>query len=383
MDNLVRRLGRRYDWMITLSRRARRPFRVLAASIGALVTVHQLTWPAWGATLARLTLIFTVLAGGWFLTSLLFVVEQSTLPRLRVDVTDNLRARSYRTQLILLRRVTAVAVAVFVFIIILLSFEEVRKYSGSIVASAGVVAAVATFASNALLSNLVAGLQIAFSGSLRLQDVVVVEREWGRVEAITLTYVILHIWDDRRLVLPTSYFTNRPFENWTRTQAPLIGDVYVAADWTVNIGLLREQLRDMLNVQEMWDRRVGIIQLVDADGGHLRLRALVSARDAPTLWDLRCLTREHLARCVAAQHASPRARAELDKEQPPQPIWTETFHPHRRRGDRFFSGDPESADRGASFRGPGGDRVPAPSGDGHGDHAGDGHGGHGGDGGAR
>jgi small-conductance mechanosensitive channel len=360
VDILVRRLAGRYWWMTNLSRRGRRPFRFLVGTLAALLAVTFLAPPIWGGALSRYLLILVIIAAGWLLTSLLFVLEEGALPRLRTDVSDNRRARAARTQLIVLRRVTGVTVAVLAVASILLTFREVRAIGTSLLASAGVVAAVAAFAANALLSNVVAGLQIAFSGSLRLEDVVVVENEWGRVEEITLTYVVLHVWDDRRLVLPTSYFTNKPFQNWTRTASPLIGEVLLDVDWMIDLDPLREQLRQMLSDSALWDGRVCVVQMVDAVGGSLTVRALVSAPDAPTLWDLRCMAREHLARCVRGQRAQPRSRAELEMETRTA-AYNETYHPHRRRGDRFFSGDRESRDRGDSFKGPQGDDAPEPS----------------------
>jgi len=159
----------------------------------------------------------------WLVGALLFVLEDSALPRLRTDVEDNRHARTVRTQVMVLRRVTVAVVAILGVGVALTTFREVRLLGTSVIASAGVVAAIAAFATNALLGNVIAGLQIAFSGSLRLDDVVVVEGQWGRVEEITLTYVVVHVWDDRRLILPTSYFTTQVFENWTHTEVAAPG----------------------------------------------------------------------------------------------------------------------------------------------------------------
>ena len=130
----------------------------------------------------------------------------------------------------------------------------------------------------------------------------VVEGEWGRVEDITLTYVVLHLWDDRRLVLPTSYFLKTPFENWTRTQSALLGTVELDLDWTVPVDAMRQEMRSMLEGNDLWDGRVSVLQVTAATQGFVRLRALVSAADAGKLWDLRCLVREHLVDWVQRQH---------------------------------------------------------------------------------
>jgi hypothetical protein len=164
-----------------------------------------------------------------------------------------------------------------------------------------------------VLGNMLAGLQIAFGKSLRLDDVVVVEGEWGRIEEITLTYVVVRIWDDRRLIMPTSYFTTKPFENWTRTSAALTGTVELDVDWAVPMPRLRAKLTAVLEDNPLWDERTNVLQVTDAVGGAIRVRALVSAHDAPTLWDLRCAVRESLVTWLREQHgeALPRVRGEL------------------------------------------------------------------------
>lgn len=354
VDWPIRRLGRRYPWMSDLSRRCRRSFRFLAAASTTLVAMHAFA-PHGGWMVAKHVAMILVIGGAaWFITALLFVLEDGALPRLRTDITDNRHVRSIRTQLIVLRRVTAVVVSVFAVGATLLTFREVRIVGTSLLASAGVAAAIAAFATNALLSNVVAGLQIAFSGALRLDDVVVVEGEWGRVEEITLTYAVVHIWDDRRLILPTSYFTTRPFENWTHTGSALLGEVLMDVDWAIDLDPLREDLMRSLAATPLWDGRVCVVQMVDAVGGNLTIRALVSALDAPTLWDLRCVAREVLANCVLEQRAAPRTRAEFEA-----PV---AIHPHpsasatiRADGtDRVFSGTMRANARGDSFGGPDG-----------------------------
>ncbi len=350
---IVRRAGRRLSWMNDLSRRARRPFRFLAAAIAALVSALMLA-PAHGWHIAVHVLTILVIAGGaWFVSALLFVLEDGALPRLRTDVSDNRRVRAVRTQVILLRRVTAVVIAVLAFAGVLLTFQEARVVGASLLASAGVAAAIAAFATNTLLGNVVAGLQIAFSGSLRLDDVVVVEGQWGRVDAITLTYVVVHIWDDRRLILPTSYFTTRPFENWTHTASPLLGEILMDVDWVIDLEPLRVDLHRMLSESSLWDGRVGVVQMVDAVGGNVTIRALVSASDAPTLWDLRCHAREQLVMCIRRQGAEPHARTEIAVAGNPTEPTRHLYPWAARTSDRVFSGDDRSWTRGASFKGPG------------------------------
>jgi small-conductance mechanosensitive channel len=273
VDALVRRAGRRIGLLSQVSARTRTPLRAFAMTVGLGdglgVFVPDGRWVA-----ARHVVVLAGIgAAAWLLTALLFVLEDSALPRLRVDRQDNRHARAMRTQLSILRRVTAVAVAVFAVGASLMTFQDVRLVGSSVLASAGLVAAVAAFATNTLLGNVVAGIQMAFSGSLRLDDVVVVEGEWGRIEELTLTYVIVRIWDDRRLVLPSSYFTTQPFQNWTHTTSQLTGVVMLDVDLGVDMPGLRAALRSLADGDPRWDGRVCTAQMIDAVDGLARVRA--------------------------------------------------------------------------------------------------------------
>ena len=184
----------------------------------------------------------------------------------------------------------------------LMTFPAARAAGASVLASAGIVAAIAAFAAQALLGNVFAGLQLAFGGALRLDDVVIAEDTWARVEEITLTYVVLRVWDDRRLIVPSSYFTTKPFENWTRTGAALLGTVEIDLDWSAPFDRMRAELDRVLTATPLWDGRVGLLQVTDAVGAFVRVRALVSAIDAPTLFDLRCHVRERLIGWLRQHH---------------------------------------------------------------------------------
>jgi small-conductance mechanosensitive channel len=354
----MRRLGRRAPTVALVTHRVRRPFRLLAASIAAAVGIAVFGDGGRGWSIAgHATAILVIAAAAWLAIAVLYAVEAGALPRVAVDVPDNRRARAVRTQLTMLRRVIAVAIAVIALGVALTTFREVRLVGTSVLASAGVAAAVAAFATNALLGNVIAGLQIAFSGSVRLDDIVVVagvmDGEWGRIEEITLTYVVVHVWDDRRLVVPTSYFTTKSFENWTHTGSELIGQVLLDVDWVVDVDGVRTRLRELLTASPLWDGRVCVAQVVDAAGGNVQIRALVSATDAPSLWDLRCVVREGLVSWVRDRDAAPRLRAEVGGEQPHpgRPVPAQAGAP---RDERVFSGDAASRARGESFSGPDG-----------------------------
>jgi small-conductance mechanosensitive channel len=348
------RAGRRVHLLGELANRSHRPFQLLAVvyvlEIGLRSSGLSGGWR--GPVVHALDLVL-IGAAAWLLTGLLFVIEDGALTRFRTDVRDNQQARTVHTQVQVIRRFTAVSVAVIAIGAMLMTFREARLVGTSLLASAGVAAAIAAFAAQTLLSNVFAGLQLAFGKSLRLDDVVVIDNEWGRIEDITLTYIVLHIWDDRRLILPTSYFTTHPFENWTRNESSLLGSVEFDLDWAVPVDDMREELRTVLTRTSEWDGRVSVLQVTDAVDGNVHLRALVSAPDAPTLWDLRCLVRERLVTWLREQHpeALPKTRAEVGAEVRPPGDGRITL-PVRDVDARVFGGDAQGRQRARDFTGP-------------------------------
>jgi small-conductance mechanosensitive channel len=349
------RISRRARVIQELTIRAHRPAQLVAVVYAFEVGLRISGWyGSWRGPMIHTLDLVAIGAGAWLLTGLLFVVEDLALTRFRTDVRDNRQARTVHTQVRLVRRATAVVVAMLAVAAMFTTFREVRLIGASVLASAGVAAAVATFAAQALLGNVLAGLQIAFGKSLRLDDVVVIEGEWGRVEAITLTYVVLHIWDDRRLIMPTSYFTTHRFENWTRSESSLLGAVEFELDWTVPVEQMRDELRTALTDTTMWDGRVSVLQVTDAVRGLVRLRAVVSAGDAPTLWDLRCHVRERLICWVRDRHpaALPRLRAEVGAEVRPTGGTERTILPAGDRDARVFGGNAAGRERAREFTGP-------------------------------
>jgi small-conductance mechanosensitive channel len=251
------------------------------------------------------------------------IIMDLALRRYRTDVSDNRHARRIHTQISVIRRIGIAGFAVLAMGAMLLTFPAFRAAGASVLASAGIAGVIAGLAAQSLLSNVFAGMQIVFSEALHLDDVVVVEKQWGRIEEITLTYVVVRIWDDRRLVLPTSYFLTTPFENWTRTEAAVIGAVELDLDWSVPVDSLRGELELALKENERWDGRTCTLQVTEATGSYVRIRALVSAHDAPTLWDLRCDVRERLVEWIRQEYpaALPKLRAEVAG---PSPLQLET-----------------------------------------------------------
>jgi hypothetical protein len=279
----------------------------------------------------------------------LLFLEDLGLKRYRTDVRDNRAARRMRTQVLILRRLTVSVVVVVALGAALLSFPGVRAVGASLLASAGLISVVAALAAQSTLANVFAGIQLAFSDAIRLDDVVIAEEEWGWIEEITLSYVVVRLWDDRRMVLPSTYFTSTPFQNWTRRNSELLGAVEMDVDWGVDVGAMRAELERVVGDTDLWDGRTQVLQVTDAVGGAVRVRALVTAVDAGTLFDLRCHVREQLVSWVQRQDTPglPRTRVELVEASgvraaPPD-------EDSDRRG--VFSGDPRAEERGALFRG--------------------------------
>jgi small-conductance mechanosensitive channel len=311
---LARRLRRWDPVLASLPGRARHPFRALTVVIALLVARPEEGASPETADRFRHTLVLLLIAvGAWLLARLALVAQEAALRNQDLSVPDNLRVRRLHTQVILLRRITVAVIAVTAVAAMLLTFASVRTIGASLLASAGVVGIVVGLAAQTTLSNVFAGLQLAFSDELRLDDVVVVEQEWGRVEELTLTYVVIRLWDERRLVLPTTYFTQTPFQNWTRHESRVIGSVLLHVDYSLPVAPLRQELQRVLEESPLWDRREWVLQVVDTTPTTMVLRALMSSADAPSNWDLRCDVRERLLAFLAGHYPEqlPRIRADV------------------------------------------------------------------------
>lgn len=233
--------------------------------------------------------------------------------RFDIDTADNLRARQVTTQIVVLERVVGVIIVIIALAVGLMTIPGVRQWGASLLASAGVIGLVVGFAAQQTIANVFAGIQIAITQPVRIDDAVIIDGEWGRVEEITLTYIVVRIWDKRRLVVPISYLLEKPFQNWTRNTASIIGSVYLYADYTVDVDALRLEQSRVLASTELWDGEVDVIQVTDATEQTVELRCLVSAADSPQAWDLRCLVREHLISVLQSGQpaALPRQRMRL------------------------------------------------------------------------
>ncbi|SBT04980.1 conserved membrane hypothetical protein [Candidatus Accumulibacter aalborgensis] len=231
------------------------------------------------------------------------------------DIADNLRARSVHTQARVLSRTVMSLVGLVGVASILMTFPGVRQIGASLLASAGVAGLVAGIAARPVLGNLIAGLQIALTQPIRIDDVLIVEGEWGKVEEITGSYVVVRIWDERRLIVPLEWFIQHPFQNWTRSTSQLIGTVLLWVDYAMPLEPLRQELERVCRAAPEWDGRVCLLQVTETTERAMQVRALVSARDASNAWDLRCRVREALVVFVQEGYASylPRLRASFDR----------------------------------------------------------------------
>jgi small-conductance mechanosensitive channel len=316
IEHLVRRTQSRSSGPIWLSmqRRCRRPFRITLAIAAVLIALPSAGLSGLALQLSRQVLVLVLIGVvAWLLIRLSRVAEDLALTRIDVDVSDNRRARRLRTQILLFRRMIAVLLIVVAFAAAAMTIPSARAVGASFLVSAGVLSVVAGLAAQATLANLLAGLQIAFTDPIRIDDVVVVNEEWGRIHEITLTYVVVRTWDNRRLILPISWFTNHAFQNWTRNEARVVGSIVLHVDFTVPVDDLRSEMYRLVQESPLWDGLDWVLQVVDTTPTTVVLRGLVSSFDAPTNWDLRCEIREKLLLYLQTRHrdALPRFRADL------------------------------------------------------------------------
>ncbi|MEV0898563.1 mechanosensitive ion channel domain-containing protein [Actinoplanes sp. NPDC049802] len=356
VHRVMLRLGRESPLAADLARKVHRPLLVTVTLVAVqqAIRIWAGDFPGRSGVMHVLVLL-CIAAFAWLVGAMLLVLEDMALARWRTDVPDNLKSRRIKTQVVMLRRVTVAGIVVLTIGVMLMTFPDIRALGASVLASAGLISVVAALAAQSTLGNMFAGLQLAFSDAIRVDDVVVVEQEWGRIEEITLTYVVVQIWDDRRLILPTSYFTTKPFQNWTRTGSAVLGTAEIDVDWSTPVEPVRAELQRVCESSDLWDGRVCVLQMTEATDGRVRLRALVSAGDAAALWDLRCLVRERLVGWIW-QHqrtALPRMRAEVESV-PAEPFRADGHAGPGPSSDaaRVFSGGLDGDTRGVVFGGP-------------------------------
>jgi small-conductance mechanosensitive channel len=305
-----------------MSRRLRKPALLALVLLAVQIPLAQMEGavdPSWSGLIgvarhaASILIIATIV---WLLIRLLLAGEDVVDNYFRLDVQDNLRARQVHTQMVVLRRVVTTLLIIVGGAAILMTFPRARQLGTSLLASAGIAGIVIGLAARPTVTNLIAGVQIAFTRPINLDDVVIMEGEWGRIEQITTTYVVVKVWDDRRLIVPLSRILEQPFQNWTRKTSQLLGTVFLYTDYAAPLEGMRAELKRLCEESGKWDGRVCLIQITDATERAMQVRALVSAKDAGTLWDLRCFVREGLIRWLSTNHPEslPRLRAEVEEE---------------------------------------------------------------------
>ncbi|MEV5507085.1 mechanosensitive ion channel family protein [Streptomyces orinoci] len=305
-DHLLRRLeGRQPETPLWgLLHRARTPFRVtLCAAL--LRGGYESAKLAKGHHTAVGQVLTLVLIGAcaWLAIRVAAALVESGYARYATGVArDPARLRRVRTQVTLIQRIVTAAVSVVAAAAMLLTFPAMRAAGTSLLASAGVLGVVAGIAAQSTLGNLFAGLQIALGDMVRIGDTVVVGGEWGTIEEITLTYLVVATWDERRITMPVSYFTGRPFENWSRGDPRMTGTVFFHLDHSAPLDLMREQLEGLLRGCAEWDGRAWSLAVTDTTPTTIQVRALVTAKDASDIWTLRCLVRERMVEWLRREH---------------------------------------------------------------------------------
>ena len=275
-----------------------------------------------GTIVVHALYIALVVVGAWLAFQCTYVIEDAALSRLGLERADNLKLRRVQTQIHVFRKVAAVAIVVIAGAAVLFSFANVRAAGAGLLASAGIVAILAGVAARPVASNLIAGIQIAITQPIRVDDVVVLDGHWGRIEEITLSYVVIRVWDLRRLVVPISYLITTPFENWTRTTSDILGFVHLEVDYTAPVEAMRERFEEICRASPNWDGNVATLQVTGIGPSTMQIRCLMSAADSSKSWDLQCTVREQLIAFLRDEHPEALAHLRLAATAPAGPAST-------------------------------------------------------------
>jgi small-conductance mechanosensitive channel len=314
---VLRKLAQRKGSVLgqSMVHHGKKPTRWILPLLAILIVLPGLPLPHMLlAALEHITGIGLIAAIAWLAILLIEVTADVLTSRYRIDVADNLQARRIQTQFQMLHRVSVILVSVIALAVVLMTFPAIKHIGVSLLASAGVVSLIVGMAMKDTFANLIAGVQIAFAQPFRIGDAVVIESEWGWIEEIGMMYVVVRIWDLRRLVLPLSYFLTNAFQNWTRTSAELLGHCFIYADYTVPVEPLRAELRRICESTPLWSKQVCVLQVSDLFQTNMQLRALMDARNSSDAWDLRCLVREKLIDFIQKNYprSLPRYRGEME-----------------------------------------------------------------------
>jgi small-conductance mechanosensitive channel len=307
---------KRRDQLVNLAwKRYRYPFLVVILLFDFILLKELFTLEEnASAAVSQFIKVAVIFCVTWLLIRSIKLTREVILKQYDIGEADNLKARRVYTQFRVLERIIIFVVILIAVAVALMTFEGIRRIGISLFASAGVAGIIIGFAAQKLLGSVLAGFQIALTQPIRIDDVVIVENEWGWIEEINLTYVVVRIWDKRRLIVPTTYFIEKPFQNWTRVSADILGTVYIYTDYHVPMGKLREAFMDILKGTELWDGKVGVMQVTNTTDRSVEVRALMSAENSPKAWDLRVLVREQLIAYLRENYPQslPRTRVEME-----------------------------------------------------------------------
>ncbi|MDT8287530.1 MAG: mechanosensitive ion channel [Elusimicrobiales bacterium] len=286
---------------------------VVSFSLGGAVTLMDLP-DVLGRAAPRTLTVLQIVLMAWLAVRAAGIGRELVMNAFDITAKDNLQARKIHTQIRVVEQIAVALISFFAIAAVLMTFEKVRQLGVSLLASAGVMGIILGFAAQKSIATLFAGIQIALTQPIRVDDVVIVENEWGWIEEITLTYVVVRIWDLRRLVLPITYFLDKPFQNWTRVSADILGTISIFTDYTAPVEDFRKEVRRICEGSELWDGKVCGVQVVNASDTTMEVRALISASDSSRAWDLRCLVREKMIDFLREKHPAcmPRTRVLLD-----------------------------------------------------------------------
>lgn len=258
--------------------------------------------------------ILLIISLSWLAVGIMNTLFINLLNRYDMGKANNLNARKVYTQVSFLRKIVAGAIIFIAFALVLMEFENVRKLGTSILASAGVIGIIVGIAAQRSIANLLVGIQLAMTQPVRIDDVVIIEGEWGRIEEITATYAVVKIWDMRRLIIPLSYLIEKPIQNWTRSSSEILGSVFLHVDYTADVSIIRKEFESAVEKNDLWNGKVKKVQVTGCSEKTMEVRCLMSADDASEAWELRCQIREHMISFLqkTIPQSLPRFRADME-----------------------------------------------------------------------
>jgi small-conductance mechanosensitive channel len=313
----VKIAGSRIDWLRPLYEdlRPRLRFFVFSIALTASVWAADLPEELWWIITTQSLVIVLILSGGFLVQEVVNYLVGRFIHRFEQGDQNDADVRRISTQLTVIRRLANVIIAVVAIGLALFTLPQVQAVGAGLLASAGVLSVIGGLAAQSVLGNLFAGIQLAFSNAVRVGDVVVVEGEWGTIGEITLSYVVVYIWDERRLIVPSTYFTTKTFETWTRSSPRVLGTVFMDLDWRVPLDAVRTEFTTFVTRHPLWDKRVSSVVVTDARGGLVQVRFLISAQNSSEQWDLRCQVREHMVAWLQREHpkALPTSRVVIEE----------------------------------------------------------------------